>query len=791
MLESLLMLIDRYARWWQIGLLAATVAAGYWLLRLELDDSPERWMPRRTQAAWQVFDKHFDVGDTVAVGLEFDRPVRDDDLPAIKKIRERLAAIPGMKQVYDVSLVASEIEAVPLTTLMDPKNAERFSLYNDVLWSRPRPDHPGQTLLMVCELTYLPPERSDELNVLRRQAVEDVYQIVDEFRDNPTLGHVQFHVASGIVMMVELEHRARQVLRTFLPASVLVGLVCLLIGFRSWRATVVAMLSGGVAIVLVLGGISFCGGNLGLLTMATPTLTAIIAIAATVHFAAYTADRGQLDPLDPNARRSLVRWVGVPCLGAALTTGVGFLMLAFNELGPVRDMGVELLAGSILAFLCVFLISHALPITRAYGGRFLQPSLFVHFSGWVTRRPRTVSAVLASLIVGLVACAWPHPQPSPVGLRVDADPFSFFGPQHPITKARDHLADCRFGIYQLEVVLIPKDPGQPPVGARPGDAVYQANQQAAKAYSDAILAHREELGVLRVVSTQEFQQRQQKFLADLGGDLLQRVKDDGFMAAYQKATHLAGHMDMFQHTFQSWNHDKQGDGALRLTFLARQQGPKGFGPLLRMAEEKLPRDRFECHVTGAIATIVHLSQGLIEGILAGLITSLLVMALLCVVLFRSIRLALIAFLPNILPVAAVYGTMGVVGLPLTSGSAMVATVALGIALNDTVHFLLHYRKLTRDMEQPIPTAIRNTFEHIGRPIVLTSVVLVAGFSIFLLTDFLPLHHFGLLAAGAMLAALVGDLVLLPNLLLVFDKIPQRTPLPSPHVAAKAVAASGD
>lgn len=117
------------------------------------------------------------------------------------------------------------------------------------------------------------------------------------------------------------------------------------------------------------------------------------------------------------------------------------------------------------------------------------------------------------------------------------------------------------------------------------------------------------------------------------------------------------------------------------------------------------------------------------------------------------------------------GGMGIFGLPLNSGPAMVASIALGIALNDTVHFLLHYR---RSRQQGLATdeAVRQTFTEIGRPIVLTSVVNCAGFSIFLLSDFRPLYHFGLLSSVAMSAALIGDLLLLPNLLRVFDRSPR-------------------
>ena len=146
----------------------------------------------------------------------------------------------------------------------------------------------------------------------------------------------------------------------------------------------------------------------------------------------------------------------------------------------------------------------------------------------------------------------------------------------------------------------------------------------------------------------------------------------------------------------------------------------------------------------------------------------LVMTLLCWMLFRSIKLTVAAVLPNALPVLVVFGVMGAFGVPLNSGSAMVSTIALGVALNDTVHFVMHYRR-RRLAGEGTDEALADTFAELGRPIVLTSVVNCLGFAVFLLCDFRPMVHFGLLASIAMIAALVGDLVLLPNLLKLADR----------------------
>jgi predicted RND superfamily exporter protein len=317
-------------------------------------------------------------------------------------------------------------------------------------------------------------------------------------------------------------------------------------------------------------------------------------------------------------------------------------------------------------------------------------------------------------------------------VRIDADPFAFFHPESRIAQALAHFAQRQFGLYSLDVALIPRD------------RRLDADDRAAAERFIRIIEDRPQDEMRKVISTLQFSERQRSLgLVDL-----------------RRAV-------FFFELFTGWARDLQGSGAVRATFMANDTG-SGFRPLVEAVRGALPTDRFECVYTGAVAQVVLLSEGLIGGIAKGLTVALVVMAVVCAVLFQSTRLAAIAFLPNAFPVVTVFGLMGMCNVPLNSGSAMVATIALGIALNDTVHFLLYYRRCRQEGDGA-DEAVARTFREIGRPLVLTSAVNCAGFSIFLLSDFRPLYHFGVLSAAAMAAALVGDLLLLPALLRVFDR----------------------
>ena len=332
--------------------------------------------------------------------------------------------------------------------------------------------------------------------------------------------------------------------------------------------------------------------------------------------------------------------------------------------------------------------------------------------------------------VGLGAAAWQ--------IRTDPDPFSFFHDDSKMARAFDHIQRRRFGMYLVDVVLVPHNRSDDPAQQ---EAEARKDREAIEQFRKAIEKRPE---VRSVVSTAQ-------------------------MEAHSESIDVADvrRLHAFRDVFRNWVDDKAGMGAQRVTFKVDDLGD-GFSDLITDVRENLPEDRFECTYSGTAADIGVLADGLIGGMTRGLATAFAVMAVVCVFWFRSWRLTLIAALPNVFPVLFVLGVMGAFDVPLNSGTVMVTTIALGVALNDTVHFIMHYRERRMEGER-VDTALADTFAEIGRPIVLTSIVNTLGFSIFLFSEFRPMSEFGLMTGFAMLAALFGDLVMLPSLLLVFDR----------------------
>jgi len=144
-----------------------------------------------------------------------------------------------------------------------------------------------------------------------------------------------------------------------------------------------------------------------------------------------------------------------------------------------------------------------------------------------------------------------------------------------------------------------------------------------------------------------------------------------------------------------------------------------------------------------------------------------VIFLLITVLFRSLRIGLISAVPNMLPLITTLGYMHWRGYELTAGNVIVFTISLGIAVDDTIHFLARYRDEQKDNDTL--HAIQATLSTSGRAIVLTSVLVVSGLSVLIFSDFVPTRRFAELTAVTMFSALPGDVILLPALLKLFAK----------------------
>ncbi|MEZ4473783.1 MAG: MMPL family transporter [bacterium] len=187
-------------------------------------------------------------------------------------------------------------------------------------------------------------------------------------------------------------------------------------------------------------------------------------------------------------------------------------------------------------------------------------------------------------------------------------------------------------------------------------------------------------------------------------------------------------------------------------WIAEAEAPIPGGPALRIES------------TGYVKLMADMERYLFDSQVKSLIVAFIVITLMMFLLLRSVKLGLLAMIPNGLPILFGLGFMALVDIPLDPGTIMIGSMALGLVVDDTVHFLVRLRRSLADA--PMAPAIERTMAQTGRPIIVTSVVLALGFATLGFGSFTPNVAFGVVSAVVILVALLADLLLLPAVLLV-------------------------
>jgi len=183
----------------------------------------------------------------------------------------------------------------------------------------------------------------------------------------------------------------------------------------------------------------------------------------------------------------------------------------------------------------------------------------------------------------------------------------------------------------------------------------------------------------------------------------------------------------------------------------------------QLAEEGLARETVRPIYTGVVPLVFVAQRELLDGLFKSFCLAFALIAIVMTVLLRSPTAGLMSMIPNIFPAVLVFGTMGWLGILVDVGAMMTASVALGIAVDDTLHFLTWFRR-SRAAGHSRQSAIVTAYDRCAVAMTQTTVIAGLGLVVFVLSDFQPVSQFGLLMGVLLAAALVGDLVLLPALL---------------------------
>lgn len=545
--------------------------------------------------------------------------------------------------------------------------------------------------------------------------------------------------------------------------STLVIAICLWFSLRRLTSVAIALAAVVVAVHMLLGVYLGLGYKLNLVTMILPSLVSVIGLTDSVYFiTTYYQDRETLEAQGLTKREAIVRSFGfcfLPGLFNSITASVGFLAFATSRMAVIRQLGIFAGVGILLAFVSSVLICtigcelfDVRPRRQedAAGGAWTRAGLS-WLSGFVLRHHGKI--VAATIVTFAVACV------GVAQIKVDSDPLNYFYPDHPVHRDAEAI-EANFGpAAPLEFVV---DTGRAE-GAKEA-AVLQAIR-----------------GLQNRTAEREAKVGNSVALTGVVERITELVTGEQAIPPQPGAVHQE----------LEWFYDPRGtDDPLRLvtfpsydkarlTFRVGKMTSKDVEELIGRIEADdadLKAAGATVKASGYVPLYVRLMDYLIQGQISSLATTFLVIFVIIAILFRSARYALLSVPPNVVPVAMTLGFMGFAGINLDGATVLIASISLGVAVDDTIHFIFKFRDVY-ERERDDAVAVKKTLETTGVAIATTSIVIALGFSVIALGDLRSLAYFGVLTAVTMISALLGELFVTPAIILTFG--PRRPPADAP------------
>lgn len=534
------------------------------------------------------------------------------------------------------------------------------------------------------------------------------------------------------------------------PITFLLIAVVLFLLYRRFLYVVIPLLCVGIALVWNFGLMSLTGIPLSMLTMIVPVFLIAVGTAYCLHIISeYLVQAGRAaSPLEATLRT--YHSITLPTMLAVATTLVGLASLLVNRITAIQEFAIFACMGIVgflvilLTFLPAVMVLMPLPGGEPRSRKRKDDFLDRMLAGIAVADIKHQKFVLPVMAVVIIFCS--------IGIfrvRVETNPVGYFKRDTDISRHFHDIYKDLSGCFPINVTL----------GGRDDDFFEDARHIAAIARLQAFM---ETLpGVDKTISFADYLQLVNYASNRFEADYYRLPKEDWEvpMLINSYETMLGDDMlDRFMNpTFSKTN-------VLLLTHISSSRQFLETREKILAYARNIFSEEYDVEVTGLGIVISESSHQLTSGQIKSLSITMVLVFGIMFLLFLSSRVGFIAVIPNLFPIVVNFGIMGWLGIELSMFTSLIASIAIGLAVDDTIHYLVRYnREFRKDLDDQ--RALRDTLRHIGRPVVFTSLTISIGFSVLIVSSFEPTAIFGILMAITMISALVGDLVLLPSLLL--------------------------
>jgi predicted RND superfamily exporter protein len=760
--------IIKYRLYFILLIAVITGVMGYYATKVEMSYDFARTVPPEDpdMVYFNKFKEQFgEDGNLIAVGM------KDSAIYSYKNFNAYRELITDIKKINGVT----EIISLPVLKMIlkDTANTRFYlgDIFPPILSSQPELDSllnvalnqkiyasqlvnsdNGATMMLVAV-------KKEVMNSKKREAMTDSLLLVGKTFESKT--NIQLRYAGLPFIRTVVANAIRKEMKIFLIASVIITGLIMFLFFRSSRAVLFSMIIIGVLVVWTVGTLGLFGYKITLLTGLIPPVIVTIGITNAI----YLLNKYHLEFAKTNNKLEaitiVVRKMGLATFLTNLTVAIGFLTLLATDITILREFGI--VAGiNIMALFFVSLVmipgifswlptptdKHLRHLSFPLMGAFLKLiDLMVH-------RHRSIIYTI-SLALALVS-AYGIYQLKSVSFMVDDVPE-----QSQVKKDLKFFEENFSGIMPMEIVIEFKTKKKRPVF----DLKNMQKVEEFEMFLDSIDVMSRPVSVLSLVKAAKqafYNNNPDKFS-------LPNRNEGAFLLRYMKGQKdnkgiLKSFVDSTE-TKMRISCQIADIGSTRLDSLVNQV----IEPRMKSIFVSTEKDTIITEITGSTKVFIKGNKFLIANLQESLLLAFILITLSMAILFANVRMIIISLIPNLLALMITAGLMGYFDIPLKASTALIFSITFGISVDNSIRFLAKYRQEILSNNYFIPIAVSDSIMETGKSIMYTSVVLFAGFIIFAFSSFGGTIALGLLTATTLVISMFTNLILLPALIMTFDK----------------------
>lgn len=543
----------------------------------------------------------------------------------------------------------------------------------------------------------------------------------------------------------------------FIGVSLLVTSLLFFFFFRSFRATLISICIVIIGVMWSFGVLGLMGYEITVLTALVPSLIIVIGIPNCIFLTNKYHQEYKVHRNKVKALQRVTTKIGMATLMTNLTTAIGFatfvvsnnqLLLEFGVVTSINIMG--------LFFLCLIVIPiwHSyIPPPKDRHIKHLDRGSVKSFMDWILRMIKeyrfTIYVVAISLLVISIIGIYK--------MRISGSIIEDMPKKAPFFKDIIFFENEFDGVMPLEIMIDTK---------RKKGVMKLATLQKMEALENEMADMPQLSKPISIVNLVKYS-KQAYYNGNPEFYELPTAQEQGFILSYAKNAAKNSKDNLMQSYV-----DSTGQFARITTFMKDENGDqmaKIEEKLLEEANKIFPADKYHVSITGKAFVFQKGTGYLLDNLLSSLVFAFFLTSLLVAFMFRSVKMVLVALIPNLLPLLLTAGIMGFFDIPLKPSTILVFGIAFGLSVDDTIRFLAQYREELKKNNWKIRKSVYATFTDAGLSMFYTSIVLFFGFSVFMLSDFGGTVALGGLVSVTLFFGMLSNLMLLPALVLTLNK----------------------